>query len=446
MADAVPETPIIKRRHVAAAVAGNALEFYDFTTYATFAVAIGHAFFPSGKGGLLDTEFGSLMLSLFTFGAGFLLRPIGGVVLGHYADRVGRRPAMLVSFTMMGLAILAMGLIPSYSVIGIVAPILAILARLTQGFALGGEVGPTTAYLVETAPAHLRGLYASWQSASQSIASMVGGAVGVTLSTQLDPQTLDVYGWRVAFLLGALTLPFGLYIRSSLPETLHTPDHLPHHEDTHFFAGLAGHARPVIFALFIFMGGTVATYVLSYMTTFARTTLHMGQTQSFYATLVNGLVGLIASLAGGWLSDLYGRRIMMVGSRALFLVLSFPVFVLIVDQRSTAALLFGVATLSILLNISSGAFYVAFIEVLPKRVRGGIFATVYATAIAVFGGTTQPLIAWLIEVTHNPMAPAWYLAFASGLSLVAMYLMTETAPVRLVEPAGEPEPGLPPTA
>ncbi|MEJ0043097.1 MAG: MFS transporter [Rhizomicrobium sp.] len=441
---AVPTT--IKHRHVAAAVIGNALEFYDFTTYATFAVAIGHAFFPVGKGGLLDTEFGSLMLSLFTFGAGFLLRPIGGIILGHYADRVGRRPAMMLSFTLMGLAILALALIPSYSVFGLAAPILAIVARLTQGFALGGEVGPTTAYLVEAAPANRRGLYASWQSGSQSIASMLGGAVGVTLSQTLSPQVLEVYGWRIAFLLGALTLPFGLYIRRSLPETLHIPDHLPQQEQRSFFAGLAGHTRPIVLALFVFLGGTVATYVLNYMTTFARTTLHMGVAQSFSATLVNGFVGVLASLGGGLLSDFYGRRLLMVGSRGLFLVLAYPIFLLIVDQRSTTALLLGVATLSILLNISAGAFYVAFIEVLPKRVRGGIFATVYATAIALFGGTTQPMIAWLIHVTGNPMAPAWYLMVASLLSLVAMYLMAETAPVRLAPLPDEEEPGLPPTA
>ncbi|MEI9995715.1 MAG: MFS transporter [Rhizomicrobium sp.] len=442
---AAAEPAPIKRRHVAAAVIGNALEFYDFTTYATFAAAIGHAFFPIGKGGLLDTEFGSLMLSLFTFGAGFLLRPIGGIVLGHYADRVGRRPAMLISFTMMGLAILALALIPSYSVIGLAAPILAVLARLTQGFALGGEVGPTTAYLVESAPAKRRGLYASWQSASQSIASMLGGTVGVVLSQTLSPQVLDTYGWRIAFLLGALTLPFGLYIRRSLPETLHASDHLPDPGSRAFLDGIRTHIRPIVLALFVLIGGTVATYVLNYMTTFAHTTLHMGQTQSFSATLVNGLVGLIASLAGGLLSDIYGRRLIMVGSRAIFLVLVYPVFLMIVDERSTFALLFGTAVLSILLNVSSGAFYVAFIEVLPKRVRGGIFATVYATAIGIFGGSTQLLITWLIKVTGNPMAPSWYLFVASFLSLVAMYLMVESAPVR-VQTIAAPDPGLPPTA
>jgi MFS family permease len=440
------DTPIIKRRHVAAAVAGNALEFYDFTTYSFFSIAIGHAFFPKVLAG---TDFGSLMLSLGTFFAGFLLRPVGGIVLGHVADRNGRRPAMLISFTMMGLAILALALIPSYSAIGLAAPILAITARLTQGFALGGEVGPSTAYLVEGAPANRRGLYASWQSASQSVSAMVGGTVGLLLALNLSPEALDTYGWRVAFILGALTLPFGLYIRRSLPESLHTPDHLPEPEQHQSFAaGFANHGRVITLALFIFIGGTVATYVLNYMTTFAQNTLHMAAAPSYGATMINGVFGVAASLAGGILSDIYGRRVMMVGSRVLFLLLAYPVFMLIVNERSTAALLIGTATLSILLNISSGAFYVAFIEVLPKKVRGGIFGTVYAVAISIFGGSTQAVIAWLIHVTGNPMAPSWYLLVAIAASLVAMILMTETAPSRLAKAPfdGEPAPGFPPTA
>jgi MFS family permease len=445
VSDATP--PVIKTRHVAAAVIGNALEFYDFTTYTIFAVSIGHAFFPSGKGGLLDSEFGSLMFSLFTFGAGFLLRPVGGIVLGHYADRVGRRPAMLISFTMMGLAIFALALIPSYSTIGLAAPILAVAARLTQGFALGGEVGPSTAYLVESAPIFRRGLYASWQSASQSVSAMFGGGVGFFLTQVMSHGTLDAYGWRIAFLLGALTLPFGLYIRRSLPETLHHADHLPDYalEDSSFWGIARDHSRPIVLALFILAGGTVATYVLNYMTTFARTSLHMNDAQAFSASLVNGFVGLFASLAGGILSDRYGRKVLMVGSRAAFLVLAYPVFMLIVGMPSTLTLLLGTAVLSTLLNLSSGPFYAAFIEILPRRVRGGVFATVYAIAIAVFGGTTQPVIAWLIHVTGNPMAPSWYLFAATLLSLVAMYLMAETAPIRLAHDTTA-EPGLPPTA
>jgi len=445
---AAAEPPLIKRRHVTAAVAGNALEFYDFTTYAFFAVQIGQAFFPSGPGGFTNSEFGSLMASLGTFGAGFLLRPVGGVVIGFYADRVGRRPAMMLSFTLMGVAILALAFIPTYHQIGVLAPILVVLARMLQGFALGGEVGPTTAYLVEAAPQNSRGLYASWQSASQSIASVVGGGVGLLLGLMLSVAHMDAYGWRIAFLIGALILPYGLYIRRNLPETLHGADHLPHYDarSAGFFGIMHDHARAIWTGLAILAGGTVATYVLNYMTTFARTTLHMGSSQSFSATLVNGAFGVAASLAGGWLSDRFGRRRLMIIPRAAFLLSVYPIFLLIVYQHSTTALLFGTAMLSILLNISAGAFYVGFGESLPKRVRGGIFATVYATSIAVFGGTTQPVIAWAIHVTDNPLAPAWYLLIFTAASLIAMIAMAESAPVRIVPRDIGPSVGLPPTA
>ncbi|MEJ0028191.1 MAG: MFS transporter [Rhizomicrobium sp.] len=428
--------PVIKRRHVAAAVAGNALEFYDFTSYAFFATAIGQAFFPSGPAGLTQTEFGSLMASLGTFWAGFLLRPVGGMVIGAYSDRVGRRPAMLLSFTLMGVSILALALIPSYSSIGVAAPILAVLARLAQGFALGGEVGPTTAYLVEAAPPAHRGLYASWQGASQSIASFTGGGVGVLLSLVLAPHLLDVWGWRIAFLIGAVTLPFGLILRRTLPETLHAPDHLPVYDAKQAGAVqiVGDHARPIILGLLILAGGTISTYVLNYMTTFARTTLHMGSTVAFSATLVLGLFGALSSLAGGWLSDRYGRRNIMVWPRIVFCLSIIPLFTWIVTQHSAFALLGGSALLAIIGSISSSAFYVAFGESLPKHVRGVIFATVYATSITVFGGSTQSVITWLIHVTGNPMAPAWYLVAATAVSIVAMYLMAETAPVRLAKP------------
>ncbi|MGI9168805.1 MAG: MFS transporter, partial [Caulobacteraceae bacterium] len=152
----------ISRRQVAAAVIGNALEFYDFTVYAFFAREIGRTFFPG------HSPFLSLILSLATFGAGFILRPIGSVVIGRYADRRGRKPAMLLSFALMGAAILALSITPSYAQIGVAAPILVLAWRMAQGFALGGEVGPTTAFLIEASPAARRGLYGAWQGASQN--------------------------------------------------------------------------------------------------------------------------------------------------------------------------------------------------------------------------------------------------------------------------------------
>src|ERR1700757_243901 len=177
--------PFSVRRAAIAATVGNMLEFYDFITYSFFAIQIGHTFFPT------QSEYGSLMLSLATFGAGFVTRPIGGIVLGIYSDRVGRRPAMLLSFALMGGAVLAVSLTPSYNAIGISAPIIAIIARMVQGFALGGEVGPTTAYLIEIAPPERRGLVVAWQPTSQEIAATAGALVGVILSRTMTAEALQ---------------------------------------------------------------------------------------------------------------------------------------------------------------------------------------------------------------------------------------------------------------
>src|SRR5262245_42922266 len=182
------------------------LEFYDFITYSFFAIQIGHTFFPS------QSEYGSLMLSLATFGAGFITRPIGGVVLGIYADRVGRRPAMLMTFALMGAALVAISITPSYATIGLAAPVIVIIARMLQGFALGGEVGPSTAYLLEIAAPERRGLLMSLQFGSQQLAATLGALVGFILSRTMTTAALDSYGWRIAFLIGAIALPFGFWM------------------------------------------------------------------------------------------------------------------------------------------------------------------------------------------------------------------------------------------
>src|SRR6185312_103182 len=221
---------------------------------------IGHAFFPAHSGYL------SLMLSLATFGMGFVTRPIGGIVLGSFADRVGRRPAMMLSFTMMGVAIITIALIPSYATIGIAAPILAVLARMVQGFSLGGEVGPTTAYLMESAPPDGRGLVVSWQGASQGVAATVAGLVGFLLALYMTPAALDSYGWRIAFLLGAVTLPFGLWLRRGLPETLHAVEEKdPSPETQHGLKAIRENARVIILAVMILGGGTISTYCFDYI-------------------------------------------------------------------------------------------------------------------------------------------------------------------------------------
>jgi len=287
--------PDLTGRAILAVTIGNMLEFYDFITYSFFALQIGRVFFPS------HNEFASLMLSLATFGAGFLTRPIGGLVIGAYSDRVGRRPAMILSLAMMGCAIIAIALIPSYNAIGPAAPILAIVARLVQGFSLGGEVGPTTAYLMEAASVGRRGLAVSWQPASQQIAATAGALVGAVLSESMTSAALDAYGWRIAFLIGAGTLPFGLWMRSSLPETLHLREIGTVMTAGDRLGALRANVPIMILGLCILASGTIITYVTDYMTTYAEDTLHVAADLAFATSVVSNGVGIVAVLYGGWL-------------------------------------------------------------------------------------------------------------------------------------------------
>ncbi|MDB5448561.1 MAG: transporter [Phenylobacterium sp.] len=426
-AAADPAGAPLAARHVLAATIGNALEFYDFLTYAFFAIQIGHTFFPA------HSEFGSLMLSLATFGAGFLTRPIGGFVIGAYADRVGRRAAMMLSLSLMGLSILALALIPSYRAIGVAAPILVLLARLVQGFSLGGEVGPNTAYLLEGAAPHRRGLVVSFQGVSQAVAAVTGAAVGLLLSAVLSHAALEAYGWRIAFLLGSAALPFGLMLRRTMPETLQREDpQAPAASSGATPARLArANARIMVLGLMVLAGGTIGTYVINYMTTFAQSTLHLGPGVAFLATLVPNVAMGVGVLAGGWLSDRLGRRALMIWPAVVHALLILPVFSWIVSTRSAAALLGGGVMLSLAGSLSMGGFYPAMTESLPRAIRGRSFATIYAVSIAIFGGTTQLVVTWLIHATGSPMAPAVYWLAAALVALAAKALILESAPARL---------------
>ncbi|MGH6989403.1 MAG: MFS transporter [Stellaceae bacterium] len=422
--------PLLTGRAIFGATVGNMLEFYDFVTFAFFAIEIGHAFFPS------KSEFTSLTLSLATFGAGFATRPIGGLILGSLADRIGRRPVMMLSFSMMGGAIIVLALTPPYSMIGIAAPAIAIAARMVQGFSLGGEVGSTTAYLMEAAAIRHRALAVSWQPASQQIAATAGAFVGFVLSLVMTNAALDAYGWRIAFLLGAAILPFGLWVRSRMPETLHLAEAGAKVAEVAQAVGrradlLKSSARIIVLGLLVLASGTIITYVTNYMTTYAKHTLHVANDLAFATTLVSNFVGIAAALLGGWLADRYGRRPVMIWPQLAAVLMTYPVFLWIVDTRSAWALLGGLGLLSFIGSIPYSGFYAALIEGLPKPIRGGAFATIYAFAIATFGGTAQLVVAWLIHVTGNALAPAWYLLFAGAIGLIAMALMRETAPVKL---------------
>jgi MFS family permease len=419
-------TPRLSARSVAAAVIGNALEFYDFVVYTYFAIQIGRVFFPA------HSSYLSLMASLGTFGVGFAMRPIGGIVIGRYADRVGRRPAMMFCLVLMGISILLACIIPSYAVIGVAAPTLFVLVRLAQGFALGGQVGSTTAFLLEAAPPQQRGYYAAWQVGSQYCAILTGGTIGFILSLFMNANAFQDYGWRIAFLLGGISLPFGLLLFRDLPETLHLSDDAgPRMSKQSDWQLLLEHKRVILLGLVILASATIHTYLTSYMTTYAQRVLHLGSSIAFSATIVVGVCGLFGGLFGGWLSDRLGRWPVMVWPRVVYLVLVWPLFAWMAATHTPFALLCTTAILVVLGGISFGPFVAALPESLPRVIRGTTFGTTYAVSIAIFGGSAQAIATWLLEVTGNPVAPAWYLIVAGVIGLAATMLMAETAPVRV---------------
>jgi len=404
---------------VLAVSAGNALGFYDFLTYSYFSKQIGETFFPAANPG------NRLLLSLAVFGVGFFTRPIGAVVLGTMGDKIGRKPALIISFMLMGFGILGLALTPSYASIGIAAPLLVIFFRLLQGFALGGEVGPTTAYMLEAAPPNRRGLYASFQATTQDFATLCAGIVGFTLANYLTAGQLQDYGWRIAFLIGASIIPFVLIARRNLEETFAMaadPAAPP--------VKMRPHLRLAFLGLIIIGTQTILSYTLGYMTTFAQTSLNISANIAFIATIINGGSGFLFDSVSGWLSDKYGRKPVMIIPTIGLILSTIPVFFMMVQGGTTAAFLGGVAIIALFGAFNQPPVLVALTEALPSALRSRGLAIVYAVAISVFGGSTQFTIQLLINLTHNTMMPAWILTPVSALGLIAMFLLPETAPVK----------------
>jgi MFS family permease len=407
----------IPRGVVAGTVAGNALEFYDFVTYSFFAIYIGRAFFPA------STPLGSLLLSVAVFGVGFVSRPVGGVLIGAFADRVGRKPAMLLTIGLITVGTLGLALTPSFASIGVAAPIIVVICRLIQGLALGGEVGPSTAYLVEAAPAHQRGLYASWQLASQGVATLIAGLLGLVMFSTLSPDQLQDWGWRAPFAAGLLLLPLAFYLRRSMPETLHEG---PATSTNAGLSGLLNHKKIIILAILMVLGGTVSNYVSNYMTTYAIATLKFPPLIAMGATVAVGVATLIFSVIGGLLCDRFGRKPMMLWPRIAIAVLTVPCFSLLIAHPTQGVLLAVTTFLAMLGAVSGGASIVAIPELLPRGIRATGLSIAYAIGVALFGGTTQFVVTWLISVTGNAAAPAWYVAVTSVITALAMLAFPES--------------------
>ncbi|NML46526.1 MFS transporter [Ramlibacter sp. G-1-2-2] len=410
----------ISRKAIAAAVAGNAMEFYDFVIYAYFAVYIGRTFFPVGG------EFGSLLVAVATFGVGFFTRPLGGILIGSFADRAGRKPAMILTVVLITVGTLGLAATPSYASIGVAAPIIVVLCRLLQGLALGGEVGPATALLIEAAPEGKRGYYSSWQIGSQGLAVAVGGVFGVSLSLLLSPQQLADWGWRVPFLVSLVLVPIALYLRRCLPET-----HGGSNESSSRILGATfrQHKRVLVLGVLVSASVAVASQVGNYMVSYAVQVLKLPAAVAQSSVLVGGLVTFGFGLLGGVLCDRYGRKVVNQVPRIALMLLIVPLFLWLAGAPGIATLLCVTTVLAGLTAISGAAGMVTVPELLPIGVRSTGMSLVYAISTCLFGGTTQFVVTGLLAATHNPLAPAYYVAAISVVSVIAMAMLPETRDV-----------------
>ena len=410
----------LKPGHVAAVAAGNALEFYDFLTYGFFAPQIGRAFFPSKDH---TTE---LLVALATFGVGFLMRPVGAAVIGVVADKAGRKPAMLLAFMLMGVTMLGMALIPPAAQIGVWAGVLAVTCRMIQGFAVGGQVGPSTSYLAEAAPPHQRGLFVSLQFLSQHIAIISSGVVGFTLAHSLSEAALANWGWRAAFLVGLVIVPFGLVLRRGLEESM--PERPRAAAPSARSGGLKGFGVTALLGLLLLAGGTTVNYLGNYTTTYATQTLHMSSVVGFTSTILVGVGGLTGAVLGGWLGDRFSRRPLIVWPFAVQLLTMIPMFMAVVATRSPVVLWVVGAVFTFVNSLYSTNTLVFITERMPAAIRGRATGLIYAVSISVFGGSTQFIVAWLTAVTHSPLAPAWYATGIVALSFLAsLFLPKKTS-------------------
>ena len=412
-----------RRRAIIAATIGNGLEWFDFTVYSFFAVIIAKLFFPTGN------ELTSFLLTVATFGVGFFMRPVGAIVLGVYADRVGRKAALTLTILMMALGTAIIGLAPTYESIGLWAPALIVLARLIQGFSAGGEVGGATAFLIEHAPDEERGAYASWQQASQGISFMLGAAMGALVTNGLDQAQIDAWGWRIPFLFGLLIGPVGMYIRSHLEEPPEFEQRQAERRANNVkFSPLSqvlrDHPREVLAGLGVTILWTVCTYVLVfYMPSYAKQQLGLPLGATFQSTAICGAIILVLCPLMGMLSDRVGRKRMLSVVALAILVLAYPLFHWLNVSPTTSTLLQVQIVLGILLAAFTGPAPAVLAEQFPTEVRSTGLSLAYNFAVTIFGGFAPLIVTWLIESTHNKLAPAFYVIVAAAISLVALAFM-----------------------
>ncbi|AGT90226.1 MFS transporter [Rhodococcus erythropolis] len=407
-----PERLAAARKAVISSSLGAALEWFDVIVYASFAVVIAHNFFPGG-----DNTLG-LILTFATFAISYVIRPLGGMVLGSYADRRGRKNALTLTMMLMMIGTLIMAVAPTTSMIGPWAGVVILVSRLIQGFSAGGEFGTATTFLVETAP-HKKAFYSSWQVASQGASVFLASLFGYVLNTHLSHEALYSWGWRVPFFFGIIVGPVGLYIRAKLDETDDFKTSVP--EKAPLKTTLTRHLGRVLTGAAVVGVATISIYLILYMPTFAVKNLGVSASAGYLGGIVAGLVTLITVPLIGHLADRVGPARVMTWAAVAAIVLAWPLFKLMVDHPSTLTLVLVVSALGVIMAFAFGPLPALMSSLFPAEIRATGMSLSYNLGVTLLGGIAPLVLTWLISTTGSLDAPSYYYMTVAVLSLGGLW-------------------------
>lgn len=407
-----PERLAAARKAVISSSLGAALEWFDVIVYASFAVVIAHNFFPGG-----DNTLG-LILTFATFAISYVIRPLGGMVLGSYADRRGRKNALTLTMMLMMIGTLIMAVAPMTSMIGPWAGVVILVSRLIQGFSAGGEFGTATTFLVETAP-HKKAFYSSWQVASQGASVFLASLFGYVLNTHLSHEALYSWGWRVPFFFGIIVGPVGLYIRAKLDETDDFKTSVP--EKAPLKTTLTRHLGRVLTGAAVVGVATISIYLILYMPTFAVKNLGVSASAGYLGGIVAGLVTLITVPLIGHLADRVGPARVMTWAAVAAIVLAWPLFKLMVDHPSTLTLVLVVSVLGVIMAFAFGPLPALMSSLFPAEIRATGMSLSYNLGVTLLGGIAPLVLTWLISTTGSLDAPSYYYMTVAVLSLGGLW-------------------------
>src|SRR5271154_4014603 len=407
-----PAERVAKFRSIFRVVSGNFLEMYDFMVFGYYTPAIARTFFPA------QSQFASLMLTLMSFGAGFLMRPLGAIVLGAYIDHHGRRRGLLLTLALMSVGTLSIAVVPGFASIGLAAPLIIIAGRLLQGFSAGAELGGVSVYLAEIATKGNRGFYCSWQSASQQVAVVFAASLGVLLNRLIPASEMNTWGWRIPFIVGCLIVPFLFYVRRSLQETEAFAARRHHPGMAEIARSMVQHARLIFAGMGLVVMTTASFYLITaYTPTFGKVVLKLTSLDSLLVTVCVGVSNFIWLPIAGAVSDRIGRRPVLIACTVLAILTAYPVMQWMVVQPSFGRLLLVELWLSLLYAWYNGAMVVALTEVMPAHVRTTGFSMAYSLA-TVIGGFTPAISTWLIHTTGDKASPGAWMSFAAVCGVV----------------------------